>query len=324
MSKNKDEHNVLVIEASSPEDLKINLESIFKITRLESRFVSLAISGPQVLVCPFHYKDVRVKDLKNLLRLEAVELLSLPANEIEVDFQIFRSTEDLICGVFLCLPKGLLKKYVDVLDKAKLIPIKVTAHIFASIETFLRQQAVMDQKLCFLDFSKENLIHLAVFNNEQCELIREIPYEHIDEARQEVIQSLRSVCAQSSLKNFDTIYCIGELAGLDDLRQEIEKRFSTHTESHPALDISTALGVEDNFFSLNLMRNFTFSLKERKQIFMGTHLVLALFLAVCVLMASKTIMNSRKIQKLESMYSSKDVNYAVNLKRHLALQSNVQ
>ena len=308
---------LLALQASSPEELNACLPNILKNNKSRLRYITLSITGPRVLVRSFDFENLAIKEIKNRLKFEAVELLSLPVEEIEFDFQILNSTREKTSGVFICLPKNLLKSYIHVLDKANLIPIKITAHILAMMDAFFQKHKTNNGRFCLLDFSESNKIKLAVFNNRQYELLREISYENLDEAKVEVMQSLRSACAKSHVKQLDYVYFSGDLTGKEELMTQVEGDFNTKIEREPSLDIGTALCCRNNFFSLNLIRNYFFSLPERKQILAVMDLILFLCLLGCIDLTYKVKQTEILISDLSSSYTPVDLEYAKQLKKQL-------
>ena len=206
---------ILTFEASSPKELRNLLSSQSQNTHPPSRFATLAVSGPQVLVRLFQFESIPPKEIRKRLFFEAVEFLSLPVSEIELTFQILASHSTRIRGIYTCLPKKLLQDYLSVFHHAKLVPITITAYLATCLNYFLKEPQTGEGRVCFLDFSKEKTIYLAVVSQKKCELLREIPYENWTEAKAEILQSLRSVCAKSPVKQFDRIYITGEHPPLD-------------------------------------------------------------------------------------------------------------
>ncbi len=310
------ETSFIALEASSPEELSAKLAEIPKAEDPTNRFAILAISGPQVLVRPFEFTGVSIKELKNRLQYEAVELLSLPVEEIEFDFQIFISTPEKISGVFVCVPKKLLRDYLGVLDKVKLIPVKVTATILAVIDSFFQQHKIKEERCCLVDFSSQRIINLAVFNSRQCELLREITYENIDEASLEVVRSLRSSCAKSTAKQFERIYFLGDPTNVGKLISEVEG-FTTEVLLDNSEGIPRNFNTENNYFNLNLIRNYTVSSGERRRIMAAVHYVMMISLALSLLLAVIIKINSILINNIRASYTVNEYERAKNLEKQL-------
>ena len=310
---------LFALTVSSPDELKANRSILLEHKRNNSTFVALGLEGPQVLVRPFHLTDVPYKDIKNNLKHEAVELLSLPVDDIEFDFQILNKTGNKTFGVFVCLPKKILQEYLSILDKTKLTAIKITASFLAAIDSFFEQRKINNERFFLLGFSKYHTISLAVFNNKQCELLREIPYGDFEEAKLEVIKSLRSASAKSHIKNIDRVYFYGEVAHKDELAQEIARQSNAAAEDAHFINLKKALCSEKNYFNLNLLRYHSFTIKRREQILMAMNIFLFLYLGICILLGAKIQAQGKLIHNLRSSYTARDYDYARNLERQLKL-----
>ena len=210
-----------------------------------------------------------------------------------------------------------MANYLSILDKEKITPVKITAHILATFDAFFLSRTTNNERFCLLDFSKQEIVHLAVFNQKKCELLREIPYESLEEAKLEIIQSLRSACGKSYAKQFDHIYFSGDLAQSGELASEVGRDFNSAIEHVPLIDIKTALCHEDSFFGLNLLKNYSFFLSGRKKILQLTKFLFVLCVLICLFFNWKIHQTERAIRTLKSSYSAADYDYAKNLKGQL-------
>jgi len=282
-----------------------------------THFIALAVNTSEISVCPFHLDGVDKKEIKNRLIGEAVETLSLPADAIELDYQVFDSSQDQTRGVYVCYPKKLLQDYLSTVDRSGYIPVKIVPSILAGIDSFLDQYKDQQGRLCLFDFSEDNMIYFAVFSNGHCDFLREIPFESGDEVEHEVIQSLRCACAISSIKKFDRIYFSGDVPKKDQIFKKVKKLFCENVTHGHFTNIEASLRRKDNIFELNLINKKTFSLKERKvirQVMLGG---LALCLLAVLVLGVKIFTVGDKIKHLESKYTTSDYNYALDVQRRL-------
>ena len=307
----------LTFLVTSPQELSEILAADFKKSDSQSPFMTLAISGPQVIVRAFHFKNIPIPQVKSKLQAQAVELLSLPLNEIEFDYQIFNSTPEKTTGIFGCMPKNLLKEYLSIIDKAKLIPLKLTAAILACMDSFYKRHPITEGQCCLLDLSNPQKINLAVFHNKECELLREIPCDNFSEARFEVIQTLRSASAASTVKQFDHVFCAGDLHGKEELLAQIEKVFGAKIEVGIVLDGKEALAAEDPLLNLNFIRRHSVSALERKKILEAANIALVLGAAACVLLTAVVLYTGKRVQDLKSSYQSSQYDYARKLEKQI-------
>ena len=304
--------NILIFDSASPEELTAKLAEA---KPPAGQFAALAISGPQVLVRPFELTNVALKDVPNRLRFEAVELLSVSAEKIALDFQVFSSSAGKISGIFLCAPQSLIQDYLKALDSAKLIALKITSRILAGIDTFLKVHQVPDGRFCLLDLSRPRVIGLAIFLDKHCELIREISYEKPDEAIHEVVQSIRSVCAKSQNKVCGQIFYSGTpVAGLNE---ELERSFEAKVEGKDFSGAKVGLDEANNFFSLNVAREHSFSIEERQQFLTVAHAVLGLVVLCVAMLGGKSVTNDTKLKELKASYKPTEYKYARDLEKQM-------
>ena len=141
----------------------------------------------------------------------------MASDELEFDFQITKSDKDNIRGIYACISKKVLEDYLLVLDKENLNPVKVTEHFLTRIDSLYQQNILNGARICFLDFSAKNIVNLFISSNKECELLRKIPFENLDDAQTEIIQSLRSASAKSWPKHYDGIYYAGGFKGTEKI-----------------------------------------------------------------------------------------------------------
>ena len=316
MTKEKTEI-LYTLQSSSADELKTALPAGLASPKASARFVALALNDSRVHVCPFRLNDVEKKEIKDQLMLHAVELLSLPLDSIGLDYQVFESVEGRVRGIFTCFPKDVLREYLSALDEKGYVPIKIVPAIVASMDSFLQKNKGQKGRLCLIDFSKANVIYFAVFSNGHCDFLREVPYESAGEIEHEVLQSLRCACAASSVKKFDRIYFSGNVPNAVRLMEKIEKLFCGDVTQGSFTDVNTSLRATDNVLSLNLVKDRTFSIKQREVIAQATRAVLSLCCAMAIVLSVKIFTTELKIRDLRSSYQTADYPRAVELERRL-------
>ena len=90
LNLNKRKETLHTAQVSSIEELGSALPDISHNGAM-THFISLALNTSDISVCPFQLDGVDKKEIKNRLIGEAVESLSLPADTIELDYQVFDS-----------------------------------------------------------------------------------------------------------------------------------------------------------------------------------------------------------------------------------------
>jgi len=317
LMNNDKQETIHVIQASSPDELRASLPADTVISKSATRFVSVALNDPQVLVTPFHFDDIEKKEVKDQLMLRAVELLSLPLDAIGIDYQIFESTERKVKGFFVCFPKDVLKGYLSVLDEAGYVPVKIMPTATARIDSFLHRYKTQKGQFCLLDFSGSNIVYCSVFSDGQCDFLREILYEDTDEIMHEIVQSLRCACAISSVKKLDHIYFSGDIPRGTQIIEKVKDMFCENVTEGHFVDTEVSLRSPENILSLNLAKSKTFSLKQRRVITQATRAALMACCAIVIILGVKIFSAELKIKDIRSSYKVSDYKHAVDLQRQL-------
>ena len=308
---------VLSLTVDTPRDLENNIFRLKNNFR-EACFVSLAVRDPRLLVYPFDVEMMSYGELKTKLVFEAVGILSLPADQIDLDYQIFSKEDGRFKGVFLCAPRSIMKEYLTKIYKANLVPIEMTTSILCYMNDFLSKHSEHKKRFCIVYFYKENSAHLSVFQNGRCELLREIFYEDSQEIRGELVQSFRSVYARSSDKTPGEIYCLGVLDDKEDVIKALKQDFKLNTSADKGQEghhQKQSKGPE--FFHLNLIRNYEVSLKKRKYMLDAMKVCIGAMILVCAVSLFGVLKNQYQIRQIEKSYSASDYQYAQQLQEQL-------
>ena len=298
---------------SSPDELKKLADDLRMVPRPnEVQYASVGLRGSSFLISPFQIPRAQESKIKEYLISEAIELLSLPAEDISLDYQII-GAEGVVSGYFICMPKNTFREYLSLLHAAELIPLCVTAGSLKIMNAFLKKIDILKERFCYLDFSEDARINLAVFFDGNCELIREIPYETLDEAKTEIIQSLRSVSAKSSLKECHCIYLSGKLDDKQQIIRDIESTLQAKSKSVEFKDVNAALAQEQGYFRLDLLNSCLNLFKLRTYIVKGA-VMLMLGLTMSMLVVTGHLVSmQRRLDKLKTDYDPKEFQYAQGL-----------
>jgi len=302
----------VALATTSPEDLQDQLSTLSPEEK-QKKYITLAVSGAEVLVQLFEVPFGKVRQVKEQLLGTAVELLNLPVNQIAFDFQIFSSSENKTSGVFVCVPKSIIENYLLVIQAFHFVPFKIIPYILSSINAFYLQNEAHEKRFCLLDFSRDGYINLAVINQQNFEVLRKVPYEHNDEGLFEVTQSLRCACARSAVKHFDHIFFSGVISEKDRFIDEIEKTFETKAVYKDSICIKSALASEETFFSLNFVRETTLTMVQRQKILNGINAVVLLALIGTYFLGVQIYKTDKLIKELNSQNVTYRLNYVQSM-----------
>ena len=307
---------VLQLEALSPEELKGKLEAMPRESKLKYKFIAMSISGNQAIVRNFELPALAEKEIKNALRLEAVEVLSLLPEEIEIDYQILNVVDGKCKGVFAAMPKGILKDYYAEISKAGFIPLALTAKILTAVNAALTQIPASTKAFYILDFTGKKSVFLALFNKGRCELLRDISYDDIIEARQEIGNSLRYALGKSTAKHPKELYFSGEIEGKDELIANLENEFSVKGKAIDLKVVGADAQEAEGYFKLNLIKEYAVSLSSRRklQLFLNLAVVIVFLVFIFAYIAALRADAQIKGLKMEFNPSRRAVEYSNKIK----------
>ena len=309
-------NKVLQLEALTPEELKGKLAGILREVKLQYKFIATDILGNQAIVRNFELPILAKREIKNALRLEAVEMLALLPDDIEIDYQIINTLDGKYKGIFEAIPKSILKDYYAAISKAGFIPLALTAKILTAVNAALTQIPSSEKAFYILDFAGKKSVFLALFNEGQCELLRDISYDDIIEARQEIGNSLHYALGKSTAKHPEELYFSGEIEGKDELIANLEKEFNVKGK---AIDLKAAgahAQEAGGYFQLNLIKKYTVSLSSRRKLHLFLNLAVGIaFLAFIFAYMEALRLNSQiKDLKREFNPSKVAVEYSNKIK----------
>ena len=311
-------NHMLTFEASTPQDLDHALSVKVKERRsfLEVTYGVVYVASPSVTVRSFQLKAKDIKDLEGKIKLEAADLLSLKGSEVSVDFQVTTSSYDEYQGIFACLPATLLKSFIQTLDKYQVVPIKISTVFLHQIDNVLKAQKDVAECCCLVDFYHPSRLYLAVVDGQECKILREIAYENSMEAKQEIIQTLRSACAQSKGKLIHSVYIIGDIENHQDLIESVAKDFGAAVKKNGAANSSMDAGNAE-YFEINLAKTYALTFETHRIILSWIHLgTLVFFIMFLVLgfLIAETLYNTIKIK---AQHKPTELKKAVYLQRQL-------
>ena len=320
----KNKNSVLNLQIASSAELEKSLDSISAANNNKIHSVSLNLYGSKILVRHFELPKLSSKEIKNALKLEALENFSLLPEQIDISYQVLNSAKDKIRGVFIAVPKSTIDDYILRLTKIRLIPKRITASIFSRINYFLYENKIENNDFCIIDFYKDGIINLAVFGNKSdCELLREIHYENLNDAEREIMYSLKYVSGKGAHKEFYEIYALGDLSNKDSMISNLKEALNTAVKY---CDINVGLNGSQSgqFFNIDLARNGILSFSMQKKVLYLMDFILAICLLFSALLFIKVINQHLLIKKLSSSFTISEYNQANVLQENLDLLNNAK
>lgn len=315
--------DLLCLEAQSADELAKTLGELSEKKAIEPRFAALSIYGPKVLVRQFTLPQLKPTELKNALQLEAVELLHLKPEEIEFDYQVLCASEDKMQGVFVAAPRALLEEYMAACEGAGLILTSIAARIISEVNSFFHTHTIVSNNFGLLVFRPKNIVYLAGFDNYKCLVLREIQYETLSEAGQEIIESFRYFFGKSIYKEGE-VHISGELSDKGSLIAKLENELNIKTQRDDAVDTACAIGAPEGLFRINLIRKYAVSLTSRKNIHRALNFALAASVLICVIAGINALNLHLQIKQITASYKSSKHSHALSLQQKINSFTNAQ
>lgn len=306
--------NLLHIEANTPEEVGQAVESVQD--KSGARYAALSIAGPKVIIQQFNLPHSALKGLKRALQLEAAGLLSLAPDDIALDYQITESNKEKIKGFFLAAPLTLIEEYCAAVSLANLIPVSMSVHILRLLNAFLANDASLkSQSFSLLYFNKRHKIHLVVFTNGNCELIREILFDNADEARQGIVSSLRYALGKGAGKDRRQVYCAGDTENNKALILEIEGECNCKAQLVEPLDIESTF--DKNYIGINLLKAESMPLDLRQKVSLVLSCVIIAALFFCAWPVNKLKKTEALKKNLSASLKAGDYERAISLQEKI-------
>ena len=314
------ENKFFNLQCASPEELDKALSDLsIKVNGSGVNTVHLNLYGSQILVRNFELPALSAKEIKGALRVEAAEVFSLMPEEIEVDYQVIYSVKKKIKGVFIAIPKKIFNAYIDRIIKAKLIPAKITANAIYRINYFLYKNKIENRNFCIIDFYKDGIINLAVFDNKgKCELLREFQYENIDDAEREIMYSLKYASGKSASKGLYDVWALGQVNNKEAMVANLKQALNTEIKPYD-IDAQLNGSLSEGFFNIDLVKNNVFFLSARKKALQLFNAVLAVGLLFLLVFGIKLIHQHLLIKKLSSSFTASQYSQAAGLQEKIKL-----
>ena len=311
------DRNILKVEVSSPSSLESILPKVIKENKRCRRYIALAVSEGQIFVFPFYFRDILPESLDDQIKLKAVELLNLPVDQIILDFQIFGKLENEVWGVYTCIPKLLVEKYLEVLDSVKVSPIRMVPLSLVSIDSFWQNHKEGNGRNCILDLTKKNMVCACIIQEDKCEMFREIPYEQIEDAVKDIDQTIHSASSKSRIKQLNHVLYFGDSQEARQIVFLLGQKLNKEVEHRELNDMLYSLKPRGNVFSINLIKNYSLSLAQRANIELILKSVFLFLVFIAVTLTFRILEREVQILDMESLYTSDQYNKALELQRKL-------
>ncbi|MFA5259925.1 MAG: hypothetical protein WC450_01710 [Candidatus Omnitrophota bacterium] len=212
----------ITLTAQSADEFREKLRALAQPGR-KSQSLVLLLQDPRVYVNVFQVKHGPQQDIRYHILMEAVEKLSLPAEDIVLDYRILSRDPDMVFGVYVCASRETIAEYVSLADPRTIRLVKITDRFLCLLDRFLKTEACQNRCYCLLYMDRAQEFRVAVLQDARITLIRHVQFEDINEASDALIQTLRFVCAKSKIKSLDGIFMGGDGTSRHYLMEVLKK-----------------------------------------------------------------------------------------------------
>ena len=184
----------------------------------------LALVDHDAMIRSFDLKVSEKIKLHTQLGINAMEFLSLPVNDIALDYQITEQDDTQVKGTYIYMNRQQLGKYNHALSKFGVYPMQVIPYALIAANYFLSRE-LGDKQYILVDCFKPSWAVFGVFMKSRCIMVRMIHYDSLDELKTEINSSVLSACASSPLKQCSGLYVFGDYEHKEELLESYRPKF---------------------------------------------------------------------------------------------------
>jgi len=310
--------NILPLKTSSSEELNNILSDASKKFFKRPRYVSITTTSKDIVLCPFHFKNISSESIEDKVKFLAFELLNLPADQIAIDYQLFRLSQDeQYAGIMVCARKEQVEQYLKACDRHRVIPLRLAPYSLVSIDSFCGRLNIAAGRYCVIHFSRRGTLYLCILQNGGCETFRDIHYKDAQAAVRDIKQTLSSSTAMSKQKQFDQIYFFGDSDDKDEILDELKQRLSDPLKSESLDNMLASLTNPGGIFKLNLFKEYALSTRTRITIELALSCVFLFLGFMSFILSMQHMQLESQIEGVRLMYTATDYQKAQEIEKEI-------
>jgi hypothetical protein len=288
----------LYLLSDSPDDLYRQLTEMAPKEQLKGRQCYLALVDHEAIIRSFDIKVSQKINFRTQLGIDAMEFLSLPVNDIELDYEILEQDDSQIKGTYICMNRHRLGEYNYTLSKFGIYPLQVIPYALVVANYFLSQD-LGDKQYILVDCFKPSWAVFGVFMKSRCIMVRLIHYESLEELRTEINASVLSACSKSPLKECSGLYVYGNYDKKEELLASYRSKFGDQIFSQEPIDLNKIFFVKNPVYILDLFKNEILSYQDYRKVFFYLNMACLVLLGIAGLMVFSIILQQNLIHQLE-------------------------
>ena len=301
----------ITLTVQSADEFKEKLQLIAKPNK-KLRPMVLLLQDQRIYVNVFQVKNGSRKEVRYHLLMDAVERLSLPAENIVLDYRILHREADMVSGVYLCSSRETIDEYVSLVDPRVVRLVKITDNFLCLVDRFLKAADCQNRCYCLLSMDSPQEFRIAVLQDARISFIRHVQFEDINEASDALIQTLRFACAKSKIKSLDGIYWSGEGQACHQMLEVLKRNVDLDSPLEELQD-ETAGGLPD----VNLLKDRLQWQKNQRTLYAAWTAGLMVVFMLTGALTWKIFQLEMEIGRTSSAYSIYDYELAQKYKERL-------
>ncbi|MBF0395250.1 MAG: type IV pilus assembly protein PilM [Desulfobacterales bacterium] len=220
------------------------IRELFKNSGIKEKNVALSIGGYSVIVKKINVQTMPDDQLLETIYFEAEQYIPFDINDVNIDFQILGESEvnpNQMSVLLVAAKKDIIAEYMDVVQRAGLIPVIIDVDAFALQNTYEINYDIESENVALIDIgaSKTSLNimkgNVSVFNrdvslgchqiNERIISIKNCSYEESETLKMDEDAGLSMDERQDVISSIVSDWCI-------EIRRAIDFFYSTYPDDH--------------------------------------------------------------------------------------------
>jgi hypothetical protein len=303
---------VTYFEVSSPEEL---FEALAKpVADGEAGFAAVRVFGPEVITRHFELPSMPEPDLVSGLKLEASQIFSAKAGEIELSYEVLSADNGHVKGVFTAILRRRLQEYLACFQASPLIPVSLVSSAIGAVGDFVKKNPTAGKDYFLVNFLSAQAADVIVVMDGEPALFREVNEPTDAEIEKKVVDCVRYCCSRSTSKHLEAVFFMGELTGKEFLMQRLKGLIY----SNPDQEEKAWTPWQVDMVRLNLLKGCALGKEERATLARVLMAVTAGAFILVALMFVKSSQVQARLQETRASFSAADYQLALELKQKIA------
>jgi hypothetical protein len=314
------ENQLVQFEVSSPDELrealtKLPADSKARSPRFagEAGFAAVRVFGAEVITRHFELPPMSASDLVSGLKLEASQIFSAKAGDVELSYQVLNATNGNIKGVFTAMLRKRLLDYLACFNESRLVPVSLASTAIGAVGDFVKKNPAPGRDYFLVNFLSAHAVDVVVVMDGEPALFREVNEPTDAEIEKKVVDCVRYCCSRSTSKHLEAVFFMGELTGKEFLMQRLKGLIY----SNPDQEEKAWTPWQVDMVRMNLLKVCALGKEERDTLARVLMAVTAGAFILGALLFVKSSQVQARLQETRASFSAADYQLALDLKERI-------